>query len=65
MTWNPAKQTASQAVWPTRMKNARSGVTPERALFILVGQAAWLAVCFAGFQVIWRRGVRAYSAVGA
>jgi len=43
----------------------RGGVTAERALFILVGQAAWLVVCFAGFQVIWRRGVRAYSAVGA
>jgi ABC-2 type transport system permease protein len=43
----------------------RGGVTPERAVFILVGQAAWLAVCFVAFQFIWRRGVRAYSAVGA
>jgi ABC-2 type transport system permease protein len=43
----------------------RGGVSPERAAFILVGQAAWLAVCFVAFQLVWRRGVRAYSAVGA
>jgi ABC-2 type transport system permease protein len=43
----------------------RGGVSPERAAFILAGQAAWLAVCYAVFQVVWRRGVRAYSAVGA
>jgi len=39
--------------------------TPERAAFILVGQVAWLIVCYAVFRVVWRRGVRAYSAVGA
>jgi ABC-2 type transport system permease protein len=43
----------------------RGGVTPERALFILAGQIVWLAVCFVAFQFVWRRGVRAYSAVGA
>ena len=39
--------------------------TPERAAFIIAGQAAWLLVCSAVFRVVWRRGVRAYSAVGA
>jgi len=39
--------------------------TPERALSILAGQAVWLIVCCAVFRVVWRRGVRAYSAVGA
>ena len=48
---------------PTEM--LRGGVTPERALFILAGQVVWLAVIYAAFQVVWRRGVKAYSAVGA
>ena len=43
----------------------RGGVTPERALFILGGQMAWLLACYVVFRVVWRRGVRAYSAVGA
>ncbi len=43
----------------------RGSVTPERAALILAGQAAWLAVCYVGFRFIWKRGVRAYSAVGA
>ena len=43
----------------------RGAVTPERAGLIIAGQAAWLAVCYVGFRLIWRRGVRAYSAVGA
>ena len=43
----------------------RGSVTPERAALIIAGQVAWLAVCYAGFRLIWRRGVRAYSAVGA
>jgi ABC-2 type transport system permease protein len=43
----------------------RGGVTPERALFILAGQMAWLLACYVVFRVVWRRGVRAYSAVGA
>ena len=40
-------------------------VTPERAAFILAGQSVWLIACYAVFRVVWRRGVRAYSAVGA
>lgn len=43
----------------------QGSVTPERAAFILAGQTAWLIVCCAVFRVVWRRGVRAYSAVGA
>src|SRR2546423_518216 len=40
-------------------------VSPERAAFILAGQTVWVVVLYAGFRVMWRRGVRAYSAVGA
>ena len=43
----------------------RGGVTPERAAGILAGQAAWLVASYAVFRFVWRRGVRAYSAVGA
>ena len=43
----------------------RGAVTPERAGLILAGQAVWLAICYVGFRVIWKQGVRAYSAVGA
>jgi len=43
----------------------RGSVTPEQTLGILAGQAAWLVVSLIAFQWIWRRGVRAYSAVGA
>ena len=43
----------------------RGGVTPERAVFIVVGQVAWLVACYVVFRFVWRRGVRAYSAVGA
>jgi ABC-type uncharacterized transport system permease subunit len=43
----------------------QGSVTPERAAFILAGQTVWLIVCCAVFRVVWRRGVRAYSAVGA
>ena len=39
--------------------------TPERALFILAGQTVWLIICIAVLRVVWRRGVRAYTAVGA
>ena len=43
----------------------RGGVTQEQVVQILIGQTAWLAVTFVAFLWIWRRGVRAYSAVGA
>ena len=43
----------------------RGGVTPARAGFILAGQAAWLVATYVVFRLVWARGVRAYSAVGA
>ena len=43
----------------------RGGVTQAQVVLILLGQTAWLAVTFVLFLFVWRRGVRAYSAVGA
>lgn len=43
----------------------RGGVTLERALALIGIQALWLSLCFALFQLVWRRGVKHYSAVGA
>jgi len=43
----------------------RGGVTVEQLPIILAGQAAWLLVTYVAFAWVWRRGVRAYSAVGA
>jgi ABC-2 type transport system permease protein len=43
----------------------RGSVTREQAMLIIGGQAAWLAVTFVAFAWIWRRGLRAYQAVGA
>ena len=43
----------------------RGSVTPDQAVLILGGQAAWLAVTSVAFAWIWRRGLGAYQAVGA
>ncbi|TMB97694.1 MAG: hypothetical protein E6J38_01490 [Chloroflexi bacterium] len=43
----------------------RGGVSFERAIALIVGQAIWLGVCWAAFLVAWRRGLRQFSAVGA
>jgi ABC-2 type transport system permease protein len=43
----------------------RGDVTLERAAFILAGQATWLVATYVVFRLVWKRGVRAYSAVGA
>jgi ABC-2 type transport system permease protein len=43
----------------------RGGVTLERALALMAGQAVWLIVCFVAFQYVWRQGLRQFSAVGA
>ena len=43
----------------------RGSVSVEQALLIMAGQAAWLVVTVVAFAWIWKRGVRAYSAVGA
>ena len=43
----------------------RGSVTFDQALLILAGQTAWLAVTLVAFRWIWKRGLAAYSAVGA
>jgi ABC-2 type transport system permease protein len=43
----------------------RGGVSLEQAGAILAAQAAWLIVSWVAFVIIWRIGVRQFSAVGA
>ena len=43
----------------------RGGVTPDQLPLILAGQAFWCVVTYVAFTFVWRRGLRAYSAVGA
>jgi ABC-2 type transport system permease protein len=43
----------------------RGGADPARAVQTLIGQVIWLIVALAVFQVVWRAGLRQYSAVGA
>jgi ABC-2 type transport system permease protein len=43
----------------------RGGVTIERGLLYLVGQAVWLALAIVAYRFAWRAGLREYSAVGA
>jgi ABC-2 type transport system permease protein len=43
----------------------RGGVTLERCLLYLVGQAVWLGLTIVAFRFAWRAGLREYSAVGA
>ena len=43
----------------------RGSVTQEQALLIIAGQAAWLAITLVVFAWVWKRGLRAYTAVGA
>ncbi len=43
----------------------RGGVTLERGLLYIVGQAAWLGLAWLVFQFAWRAGLREYGAVGA
>jgi ABC-type uncharacterized transport system permease subunit len=43
----------------------RGSVTVDQALLIIAGQTAWLAITVVAFAWIWKRGLRAYSAVGA
>jgi len=40
-------------------------LTVDQALFGLAAQAAWLVIGVVLFKVVWRAGVRAYTAVGA
>lgn len=41
------------------------GVTVERALTLIAVQIAWLAITTVLFQIVWRAGLRQFSAVGA
>jgi ABC-2 type transport system permease protein len=43
----------------------RGGLSIERAALLLAGQAMWFGISLLLFQVIWRAGLRQYSAVGA
>jgi ABC-2 type transport system permease protein len=43
----------------------RGGVSLEQAGAILAAQSAWLIVSWVAFVIIWRLGVRQFSAVGA
>jgi len=43
----------------------RGGVTVERGLLYLVGQAVWLGLAWIALKLAWRAGLREYSAVGA
>jgi ABC-2 type transport system permease protein len=43
----------------------RGGTTLDQSLALLLGQAVWLAVAWIGFALIWRAGLRQFSAVGA
>jgi ABC-2 type transport system permease protein len=43
----------------------RGATTLEQSLLLMGGQALWLATAYAVLQVVWRAGLRQYSAVGA
>jgi ABC-2 type transport system permease protein len=43
----------------------RGGATLEQATLFLVGQIVWLCVGWVAFLLIWRMGLRQFSAVGA
>jgi ABC-2 type transport system permease protein len=43
----------------------RGGPTFDQALLLLGGQLAWLGVAWLAYLVVWRAGLRQFSAVGA
>jgi ABC-2 type transport system permease protein len=43
----------------------QGALDPPTALRLVLGQAAWLVATLLAFRVMWRLGVRQYSAVGA
>ena len=43
----------------------RGGSSFEQAMLILVRQTVWLAASWVAFVLIWRMGLRQFSAVGA
>ena len=43
----------------------RGGLTIDQALLRVAGQAVWVGISYVAFQLVWRAGIRQYSAVGA
>jgi ABC-2 type transport system permease protein len=43
----------------------RGGVSPEQAVLIISAQAFWLGLSWVAFAILWRVGLRQFSAVGA
>ena len=43
----------------------RGGLDPAAALWLVAGQTAWLAAAWSVYLLLWRVGLRQYSAVGA
>lgn len=43
----------------------RGGTSFEQTLLLMLGQVVWLGITFVAFKLVWQRGVRQYSAVGA
>jgi ABC-2 type transport system permease protein len=43
----------------------RGGATFDQAMWILLAQGVWLVLSWLGFVVVWRLGLRQFSAVGA
>ena len=53
------------AMLATPAEILRGGTTLEQALELMAIQAMWLAVSWLGFVIVWRIGLRHFSAVGA
>jgi ABC-2 type transport system permease protein len=43
----------------------RGGLPVDQALLVMLGQLGWLGVSWVTFVIVWRLGVRQFSAVGA
>jgi len=49
--------------YPVELISGR--LTPNEAFIGLGAQVAWLVVSYVLFRIVWRAGVKVYSAVGA
>jgi ABC-type uncharacterized transport system permease subunit len=43
----------------------RGGLRPDQAMLVLAAQGVWLLVSWLAFVLVWRLGLRQFSAVGA
>ena len=43
----------------------RGGLSIDQALLVVLGQTVWLGISWVAFAVVWRLGLRQFSAVGA